>query len=108
MPGAVSVEPEPSTVQVAVGQLAVNDATGATFGFDVWSAWSTTVHMVALAVDTALVAVRAVVGPVPDGALVSDAMELIRPAPVPATKQRWVWPAGSVHPVVVRADLSAQ
>ena len=34
MPGAVSVEPEASTVQVACGQVAVNDATGATFGRD--------------------------------------------------------------------------
>ena len=35
VPGAVSVEAEPSTVQVAVGQLVVNDATGATFGVGV-------------------------------------------------------------------------
>ena len=48
VPGAVSVEPEASTVQVAVGQLVVNDATGATFGFAAWSAARTTVHMVAL------------------------------------------------------------
>ena len=58
VPGAVSVEPEPSTVHVACGQFTVNDATGATFGFTVWSACSTTVHIVALAVETALVAVR--------------------------------------------------
>ena len=48
MPGAVSVDPDASTVQVACGQLAVNDATGATFGTDVWSGLSTTVHIVAL------------------------------------------------------------
>ena len=84
LPGAVSVEPEPSTVQVAVGQLTVNEATGATFGFTVWSAWSTTVHMVALALETALVAVRAGLAPTPTAALVSEATAEMRPAPVPA------------------------
>ena len=58
VPGAVSVEPEASTVQVAVGQLAVNDATGATFGLAVWSGWRTTVHMVALPDAKLAVAVR--------------------------------------------------
>ena len=95
-------------MQVACGQLTVKEATGATLGATVWSAWRTTVHMVALAVETAPVAVRAVVGPTPDGALESEATEVIRPAPVPSAMLRWVWPAGRVQPVVSDADLSAQ
>ena len=95
-------------MHVAVGQVTVNEATGATFGFTVWSAWRTTVHIVALAVDTAPVAVRAVVAPGPVGALLSEATEVMRPAPVPSAMLRWVCPAGRVQPVVVDADLSAQ
>ena len=57
MPGAVSVEPDASTVQVACGQLTVNEATGATLGSASWSGASTTVHMVALRLESALVAV---------------------------------------------------
>ena len=108
VPGAVSVEAEPSTVQVAVGQPTVNDATGATFGAEPWSLRSTTVHIVALADETALVAVRGVVWPIGAGVLASEATAEIRPVPTPATMLRWVWPAGSVQAVLVLADLSAQ
>ncbi len=108
VPGAVSVEPDASTVQVAVGQLTVNEATGATLGLTVWSACRTTVHIVALAVETAPVAVRDVVAPTPEGAFASEATEVIRPAPVPRATERWVCPAGTVQPVTSEADLSAQ
>ena len=107
VPGAVSVEPEASTVQVAVGQLAVNDATGATFGLAVRSGWSTTVHMVALPDAKLAVAVRP--GEAPSGAAAfrSEAIEVIRPVPMPRASVRWVWPAGSVQPIVSE-DLSVQ
>jgi hypothetical protein len=107
VPGAVSVEPEASTVQVAVGQLVVNDATGATLGDTVWSACSTTVHIVALPDEALAVAVRAGDAPTPTGAFVSEATEVMRPGPVPRERLRWVWPAGSVQAVVAE-DLSAQ
>ena len=108
MPGAVSEEADASTVHVAWGQLVVNDATGATFGLAVWSAWRTTDHIVALAVETAAVAATPATVPTPDGAFRSVAIEVMRPAPVPSATLRWVCPAGVVQPVVVEADLSAQ
>ena len=107
VPGAVSVEPEASTVQVAVGQLVVNDATGATFGLAAWSGRSTTVHMVALPEAKLAVAVRPGDAPVGAAALRSEATDVIRPVPMPSARARWVWPAGSVQPVVSE-DLSVQ
>ena len=107
-PGAVSVDPVPSTVLVAVGQLVLNEATGATLGAEAPSGSSTTVHMVALAVATAAVAVTPALAPTGETLLRSVAIDVIRPAPVPRAMLRWVWPAGVVQPVVRDADLSAQ
>ncbi len=108
VPGAVSLEADALTVQVACGQLTVNDASGATFGPDVWSAPRTTVHIVALREEAALVAVRAAVGPVPTGASESDATAVIRPEPVPRARLLCTWPAGTLQPVAAPLPLSAQ
>ncbi len=107
MPGAVSVEVDASTVQVAWGQLVVNAAVGRTFGLEFWSGFSTTVHIVALPDEALAVAVRAGEAPVAAGAFRSEETEVMRPGPVPREMLRWVWPAGRVQPVVAE-DLSAQ
>src|SRR3954447_1760514 len=108
VPGAVSVEVDASTVHVAWGQLVVKAATGATFGSAFGSGRSTTVHMVALALATAAVAVTPALDPTAEGAPGSVVIEVIRPAPVPRAMLRWVWPEGVVQPVVSEDDLSAQ
>src|SRR5918992_1796585 len=107
VPGAVSVDPDASTVQVACGQLTVNDATGATLGSELGSGRSTTVHIVALPEAALAVAVTRADAPTGEGAFGSEAMEVIRPGPVPSERLRCVWPAGRVQPVVAE-DLSAQ
>jgi hypothetical protein len=90
VPGAVSLEAEASTVQVACGQLTVKDATGATFGFESGSGVSTTLHIVALAVATAAVAVTPGLAPTGHAEFLSVAIEVMRPAPVPRAMLRWV------------------
>ena len=94
-------------MQVNCGQLAVNDATGATFGSESGSGTSTTVHIVALADEALAVAVRGGDAPIGAGAFWSDATEVMRPSPMPTDMLRWVWPAGRVQSVVAE-DLSAQ
>ena len=91
MPGAVSVEPEASTVQVSCAQLVVNAATGAWLagGGPSSAAFSTTVHMVALPEPVGeAVAVRPVTGPADEGVPRSDATAVIRPPPVPRAMLR--------------------
>ncbi len=101
------MEPDASTVHVAASQSAVKAPTGATLGSCAESsARSTTVHIVALAVETADVAVTP--GLAPASASASVAIEVMRPRPTPRARLRWVWPSGVVQPVEVLPDLSAQ
>ena len=76
VPGAVSLDAEELNVHVACGQLTVNDATGATFGLESGSAWSTTVHMVALALATRWSRCARAMAPTATGAFGSEATEL--------------------------------
>ena len=107
MPGAVSVEAEASTVQVSCGQLAVNDATGATFGVSVRVGYEHDRPHRRLAgrgirrggAGGRRADRRRCVQVGSDG---GDASR-----PVPREMLRWVWPAGRVQPVVAE-DLSAQ
>ena len=77
-------------------QFSVKPATGGSFS-PVWTAGSTTVHVVA-AVEVALeVAVRLPSVPAATGPAESASRLAIRPEPVLATVLRGVTPAGAVH-----------
>jgi hypothetical protein len=89
-PGAASLDPEASTVQVAAGQSTVNDATGAAFGAESASGARTTVHIVALRDDALAVAVTPAEVPTAAGALRSEATAVTRPVPSPTDSARSV------------------